>query len=60
MSAGVGPPVAVFSSVSSAVLGVLRADRRRGLAIFDRARGRVGRDTVIMISTDNIPRSYDD
>ena len=50
MSAEVGTPVSTVSSTSSAVLGVLRADRRRGLAIFDLARGRAGRDVIIYMA----------
>jgi hypothetical protein len=38
------------SSASSVVLTVLRADRRRGLAMIDRARGLTGCDVIATLS----------
>ena len=49
MSAGAWILASAASSVSSEVLRVLRADRRRGLAILDRARGRTRYDVIVAL-----------
>ena len=50
ISAEAGAPVSVVSSASSAVLRVLRADRRRGLVILDRPRGRARCDVILALT----------